>query len=216
MPSIVPNIKLKCTSAQREGTLMNLFVLSINPRKAAEFHLDKHVVKMILEACQLLYTAHWVFTYPQILEQRSAIGISRLQKSLRVPESLKTAPHSKTRSEEPGFRPVNPHHPCAIWVRESSGNYLWAANLACELAKEYEYRWPGRGAHGCRAHAEWLKMNLPAQIPRAPRTEFVQAMDERFKDPDPVIAYRRYYVISKDQERGLWHYTRRTAPQFVM
>jgi hypothetical protein len=194
---------------------MNLFVLSINPKKAAEYHLDKHVIKMILEACQLLYTAHWVFTYPQILEQRSAIAISRLQKSLAVPASLQAAPHSKTRSDEPGFRPVNPHHPCAIWVRQSSGNYLWAANLACELAKEYEHRWPGRGAHGCRVHAEWLRMNLPAQIPHATRTEFVQAMEDRFKDADPVVAYRRYYVISKDQERGLWHYTRRQAPQFV-
>lgn len=195
---------------------MNLFILSINPRKAAEFHLDKHVVKMILEACQLLYTAHWVFIYPQILEQKSAIGISRLQKSLPVPTSLQGAPHSKTRSCEPGFRPVNPHHPCAVWVRESSGNYLWAAHLACSLAKEYEYRWPGRGAHSCRTHAEWLKANLPAQILRAPRTEFVQAMEDRFKDPDPVVAYRRYYVLSKDKERGLWHYTKRPAPQFVI
>jgi len=194
---------------------MNLFVLSINPRKAAEFHLDKHVVKMILEACQLLYTAHWVFTYPELLEQRSAIGISRLQKTLAIPVTLKDAPTSKTRSEEPGFRPVHLHHPCAVWVRICSGNYLWAANLACELAKEYEYRWPGRGSHGCRAHAEWLRKNIPVQIPHAPRTEFVQAMEDRFKDTDPVTAYRRYYVISKDQERGLWHYTRRPAPQFV-
>ena len=193
---------------------MNLFVLSINPRKAAEYHLDKHVVKMILEACQLLYTAHWVFEYPQILEQKSAIGISRLQKSLAVPESLAMAPVSKTRSEEPGFRPVNPHHPCAVWVRETSGNYLWAAQLACALATEYEYRWPGRGAHGCRIHAEWLRNNVPAQILRAPRTDFVQAMEDRFKDPDAVIAYRRYYVISKDRERGLWKYTRREAPVF--
>jgi hypothetical protein len=170
---------------------------------------------MILEACQLLYTAHWTFTYPQILEQRSAVAISRLQKSLTPPEHLKTAPHSKTRSDEPGYRPVNPHHPCAIWVRKSSGNYLWAAHLACELAAEYEYRWPGRGAHSCKAHAEWLKANLPAQILRAPRTEFVQAMENRFKDPDPVIAYRKYYLISKGEERGLLQYTRREAPYFI-
>ena len=195
---------------------MNLFVLSINPRVAAEYHLDKHVVKMILEACQLLYTAHWVFWYPEILEQRSAIGISRLQKSLSVPESLATAPKSKTRSDESGFRPVSPHHPCAIWVRKSSGNYLWAAHLAISLAAEYEYRWPGRGSHSCRAHAEWLRDNLPTNIPHGLRTEFVQAMEERFKDPNPVTAYRQYYVISKDQERGLWHFTRRPAPTFDM
>jgi hypothetical protein len=39
---------------------MNIFILHLNPRTAAEYHCDKHVVKMILETAQLLYTAHWV------------------------------------------------------------------------------------------------------------------------------------------------------------
>lgn len=39
---------------------MNIFYLSENPRIAAEYHCDKHVVKMILETAQLLYSAHWV------------------------------------------------------------------------------------------------------------------------------------------------------------
>jgi hypothetical protein len=39
---------------------MNIFVLSINPKEAAEYHCDKHVVKMILETAQLLYCSHWM------------------------------------------------------------------------------------------------------------------------------------------------------------
>jgi Pyrimidine dimer DNA glycosylase len=39
---------------------MNIFFLDPNPRIAAEYHCDKHVVKMILESAQLLYCAHWV------------------------------------------------------------------------------------------------------------------------------------------------------------
>lgn len=39
---------------------MNIFVLSLDPRECAEMHVDKHVVKMILEYCQLLCTAHHV------------------------------------------------------------------------------------------------------------------------------------------------------------
>lgn len=39
---------------------MNIFFLSRNPRRAAKLHCDKHVVKMILETAQLLYSAHWV------------------------------------------------------------------------------------------------------------------------------------------------------------
>lgn len=39
---------------------MNIFILSLDPRECAEWHVDRHVVKMILEYCQLLCTAHWV------------------------------------------------------------------------------------------------------------------------------------------------------------
>jgi hypothetical protein len=37
---------------------MNIFYLSHDPRRCAELHCDKHVVKMILETAQLLSTAH--------------------------------------------------------------------------------------------------------------------------------------------------------------
>ena len=37
---------------------MNIFVLDRNPKKCAEFHCDKHTVKMILEYSQLMCTVH--------------------------------------------------------------------------------------------------------------------------------------------------------------
>ena len=36
---------------------MNIFVLDTNPSLAAQYHCDKHVIKMILESAQLLSTA---------------------------------------------------------------------------------------------------------------------------------------------------------------
>lgn len=45
---------------------MNIFVLSRCPRLAARLHCDKHVVKMILETAQLLYTAHHVVGTPDL------------------------------------------------------------------------------------------------------------------------------------------------------
>lgn len=39
---------------------MNIFVLHTNPKKAAQYHHDKHVVKMILESAQMLCSVHWV------------------------------------------------------------------------------------------------------------------------------------------------------------
>ena len=37
---------------------MNIFFLSWHPKIAAEYHCDKHVVKMIIETAQMLYSAH--------------------------------------------------------------------------------------------------------------------------------------------------------------
>lgn len=39
---------------------MNIFVLDADPALAAKYHIDKHVIKMILESAQLLCTAHHV------------------------------------------------------------------------------------------------------------------------------------------------------------
>lgn len=39
---------------------MNIFFLDKSPKRAAQYHCDKHVIKMIIESAQLLYCAHWV------------------------------------------------------------------------------------------------------------------------------------------------------------
>ena len=39
---------------------MNIFYLHKEPKECAQYHVDKHVVKMILETAQLLCTAHWL------------------------------------------------------------------------------------------------------------------------------------------------------------
>jgi hypothetical protein len=44
---------------------MNLFVLDVDPRRAAEQQCDKHVTKMSIEYAQLLSAAHRVWNSPQ-------------------------------------------------------------------------------------------------------------------------------------------------------
>ena len=39
---------------------MNVFCLDADPKKCAEYHCDKHVIKMILETAQLLCSVHHV------------------------------------------------------------------------------------------------------------------------------------------------------------
>ena len=47
---------------------MNIFYLDPNPKTCAEMHVSKHVVKMIIETAQLLYTSHWVLSPTKIPE----------------------------------------------------------------------------------------------------------------------------------------------------
>ena len=43
---------------------MNIFFLHLIPSECAKMHVDKHVVKMILESTQLLCCAHHIFPNP--------------------------------------------------------------------------------------------------------------------------------------------------------
>ena len=157
---------------------MNLFVLDFNPRIAAEHHCDKHVVKMILETAQLLYTAHWILN----------------------PEDMPPDSYKKTH--------VN--HPCAIWVRESLSNYIWATELGLWLCNEYTHRY-GK-IHKTQRHLEWLSTNIPKELVDIGITEIRQAMPIECKRPNPVEGYRNYYI---EKKKHILVYSNRSIPDFL-
>ena len=199
-------------STQPPSNTMNIFALHPNPRKCARWHVDKHVVKMILETCQLLYTAHWVLTFPTLRDYPSAVALSRFQKTLTPPESMSTAPPTKATNAV--FRPVHVRHPCAKWARQTLGNYKWLALLGIELAREFRHRFGHE--HSCEKHVEWLFKNPPPNILKFPRKSFSIAMDDQYKvADDPIRSYRNYYKTSK-AERGLVHYTERNVPHWLV
>lgn len=191
---------------------MNIFVLHWKQRKAARWHVDKHVGKMLLETCQLLYTAHWVLFYPQLRDCKFAVALSKTQKQLEVPEYMWSAPVCET-SKEPAYRPCHVWHPCAKWTRVCSGNYLWLAKLGLELAREFRFRF--KKEHSCEKHIIWLNENLPLTIRMFPRRKFPVAMDNQYKiSKDPIVCYRNYYKTSK-KDRGLVKYTEREIPHWL-
>ena len=189
---------------------MNIFVLHPNPRKSARWHVDKHVIKMLLETCQLLYTAHWILAYPDLKTHKSVIGLSKAQKKLDPPASMETAPRSD--SGQIGYRPCHIHHPCAVWTRRSSGNYHWLATLGIHLAAEYRFRF-GK-THSCEQHIHWLFTHLPRGIKPHPRRSFAIAMADEYRiSSNPIICYRHYYRTAK-AEKGLIRYTKRHIPHW--
>ena len=174
---------------------MNIFFLSFDPKKAAEQHADKHVVKMLLESTQLLWTAQHVAHVTT--EERLC---------------LDTAPTTKTGQR--GYKPTHRNHPCAKWVRETLANYMWLCALAAALATEYHYRYPTAPAHACEPHVAWLTQN-PPPLPAKPLTWPALAMPPEFKiSQNPTACYRAFYVGSK-QARGITVYTRRPTPDWL-
>jgi len=180
---------------------MNLFILSANPVEAARAHVDRHMVKMILEACQMLYTAHWTAVYPELCVKK--------KKGLALPASMATAP-KKIGTEICGYIPAHINHPCTKWVRASLENYQFACALAIAIGEEYQFRY-GK-IHGCMEHAIWLSAHPPA-LAATGLTAFAIAMDDKYKISDDAIeCYRHYYVEGK---KHLLTYTRREKPDFL-
>jgi len=122
---------------------------------------------MILESTQLLWTAWWC-----------------LEDTI-CSETLRP------------YRPTHRNHPCAVWVRATTGNYAWLCALAEALVDEYHYRY-GPRIHACEPHIQWLKTHIPPHLPTGPRTKPAQAMPDEYRDPvSTVRAYRSYYIHAK-------------------
>lgn len=190
---------------------MNIFALHPNQRKCARWYVDKHVVKMLLETVQLLYTAHWALAYPILVKCKSPIELARTHKQYNTPPTMHDAPVALSTGCH--YRPSHINHPCAKWARRTLGNYNWLAILGVEIAREFKYRFGH--THACEAHVMWLLANPPHGIRRFPRMMFSIAMDEQYKiSDDPIRSYRNYYRTSK-ADMGLIHYTKRHIPHWI-
>lgn len=135
---------------------MNVFLLSGNARRAARYHSNKHVVKMILEVAQLLCTAHAVLDH------------GGLQVPLEVFGEGDQGP-AKT------YKPTHKNHPWAIAVRRQRDLYVWVAQLGLALCREYSKRYAGK-----RHASQRLLEALERVPPRAFESE--KFVPEAFKD----------------------------------
>lgn len=157
---------------------MNIFVVDQQPEIAAKMLCNSHVVKMILESCQLLSTAHHVLD-GDVIEVNT--GKRRYKTSVCTKKDICKA--------------TMINHPCTIWARESRANYMWLWKHAYALCKEYTARY-GK-IHVMEAMLMDGLYTPPVNIPRAKLTPFAQAMPEQYKDSDAIIAYRKYYINEK-------------------
>lgn len=168
---------------------MNIFYLDKNPEKCAQYHVDKHSIKMILEYSQLLSTAHRVLDGRETtVKSKTGRNVKRWVLNDEREQMLYSATH------------IN--HPSAVWCRQSSSNYMWLAELLEECCKEYTYRYGKIHKVESSGLMQSLKNTFPTNIPDGPFTGPTPAMPDECKVPgDSIQSYRNYYLMNKSH---LW------------
>src|SRR6056300_109263 len=163
---------------------MNIFILhDTNLDKCAEWHIDAHIIKMPLEAAQMLCTVHWIDKF---------VGY--------VPRKLTSdewGTISQRKSDAPRHYPYLPtmyNHPCTIWARTSQQNYEWLFCYALALNDEYGYRYGGK-SH--KSVAEVILKLPDISLPNIGLTPFAQAMPDELKSEDAVKSYQMFYMKDK-------------------
>ena len=212
---------------------MNIFVLDSNPKIAAQMHLDKHVVKMIIEYAQLLSTAQrlldgvqsdhvkpdgkkktfWLLPGESVVLKKFPLKqpytLIHMDDPSKDFETIDTI--DKLVIENPRcYNLSHQNHPCAVWARESAANYNWLFDLFEASSHEYTHRYG-------KVHKTWTSLRVflrrpPANISRSQTlSAFPQAMPDDCKDTDAVQAYRNYYLGPK---ASIARWTNRDVPDF--
>jgi hypothetical protein len=185
---------------------MNIFYLDREPRIAAEYHCDKHVVKMILESAQLLSSAHRLLD-GQLVEGKKIIEGSSPVRWRKTKQWVLNDNREKVLY---GVSHVN--HPSAIWARSNIDHYRYLYDLFVFLIQEYKYRYNNKN-HKCEMLLQPL-FPCPNNIDyEAPWTDPPQAMPDDCKVDNAVQAYRNYYIKYK-YKFAKW--TRREIPSWYL
>ena len=166
---------------------MNLFILSLIQREIAQFMMDKHVSKILLEAVQMLCSAKRILD-PDDTEVNDRI-----------------------------YKLAHKNHPVTIWCRKSRANFVWTLDLVEELHNEWRFRYghPTTKMHKSYLTALILRENLPTddKFEVSGLTPFALAMPDEYKSDDAVESYRRYYMSPEKQRIASWN-KKREKPEW--
>ena len=166
---------------------MNIFALSRCPVESAKQMINKHVVKMPTETCQMLHTNA---LFNEFVDRYG------YEPSLRRLKEYHTEENSIL------MKPAMLNHPSTIWARQNVHNTLWLYNHGMALCEEFTERYGKE--HGSFSRMLQTPMDFDA-------TEFLAtppliAMFDEYRIPntygehcwDYVIdSYRHYYLEGK-------------------
>lgn len=180
---------------------MNIFALDEITPLAAQYHCDKHLIKMILETAQLLSTAHRILDGKMVVSKtKTGRNVKRWKLSDDREDILYSATH------------IN--HPSAVWCRQNYAQYVWLWNLMHNLCKEYT-RCFGK-VHKCESIGLLSKLAIgPINIKNSESFTYpTPAMPDYCKITGDVIqSYRNYYLKEKSR---MFSWTNRSIPLWLI
>jgi hypothetical protein len=165
---------------------MNLFILSLIQREIAQYMMDKHVSKILLEAVQMLCSAKRILDPEDIVNEKIY--------------KLAHKNHPVTiwcRTSKVNF----------IWVLDL------VEELHKEW--RFRYGHPETKFHKSYLVAMILRDNLPQDhtFESVGLTPFALAMPIEYKTDDAVESYRNYYMSPEKQKIATWN-KRRERPEW--
>jgi len=185
---------------------LNIFYIDHDPVQAAEWMVDKHVVKMILESAQLLSTAHRVLDGKMEIRNRLVPG------TLETPKYRKhkvwTLPDGRN---DILYQATHINHPSAIWCRNSIENYTWLVDHFFALMNEYTYRYEKQ--HKCYGEISYMLQSPPKNLHKYEWTPMPSCMaDEYIISNEPLTNYRNYYIMGKSK---MHKWKNRQPPEWI-
>lgn len=182
---------------------MNIFYLSEDPIQAAQWMVDRHVVKMILESAQLLSTAHRVLDGAPVVVSLRNIETGKMRK--------KQVWVLTDGRNEILYNATHINHPSAIWCRQSVSNYNWLVEHMFALGDEYTHRYNKK--HATIEKLGYLLQSPPKNLTDWDMTPMPSCMDEQYViSDDPVVNYKNYY---KNGKSSLHKWTNRSTPNWI-
>lgn len=176
---------------------MNIFYLDVDPRIAASFLVDKHVVKMIQESMQMLSSAHRF--------------LDGTQTSVIIDGKKKTRWVLNDSREDMLHQAAFIHHPCTKWARTSIENYNWLVEHLEGIISEYTFRYE-KPYKTITNEILYCLRTPPLNIKEYSFTKPALAMPEEYKTDDVVKSYRNYYNNTKQH---LFKWKKRDIPFWI-
>lgn len=168
---------------------MNIFILSLIQKEIAEFMMDKHVSKILLEAVQMLCSARRLVE-PDDGKNDALYRVAHKNHPVTI----------WCRKSKANF----------IWTLDLIDH------LHAEW--KYRYGHPETKVHKSYLVALYLRENMPEEekFEEKGLTPFALAMPDQYKTDDPVLSYRNYYMSENKQKIASWSKKRGKPAWYVL